>query len=94
MFKISLTSQTFFKSLSLLDICVFEQNVIFLLIDFNMHIWTRHYFQKQREEERKRRQEAENKPPAVSEMLNILGTMRRRAKPIRQSFKFTDMASQ
>ncbi|XP_011165562.1 shootin-1 [Solenopsis invicta] len=48
---------------------------------------------KQREEERKRRQEAENKPPAVSEMLNILGTMRRRAKPIRQAFKFTDTAS-
>ncbi|KYQ52027.1 hypothetical protein ALC60_08641 [Trachymyrmex zeteki] len=48
---------------------------------------------KQREEERKRRQEAENKPPAVSEMLNILGTMRRRAKPIRQSLKFTDTAS-
>ncbi|XP_011701532.1 PREDICTED: shootin-1 isoform X2 [Wasmannia auropunctata] len=47
---------------------------------------------KQREEERKRRQEAESKPPAVSEMLNILGTMRRRAKPIRQSFKFTDTA--
>lgn len=45
---------------------------------------------KQREEERKRRQEAESKPPAVSEMLNILGTMRRRAKPIRQSCKFTD----
>jgi len=38
MFKISLISQTFFKSLSLLDICVFEQNVIFLLIDFNMHL--------------------------------------------------------
>ncbi|KAL0109711.1 hypothetical protein PUN28_014620 [Cardiocondyla obscurior] len=45
---------------------------------------------KQREEERKRRQEAESKPPAVSEMLSILGTMRRRAKPIRQSIKFTD----
>ncbi|XP_012063499.1 PREDICTED: shootin-1-like [Atta cephalotes] len=48
---------------------------------------------KQREEERKRRQEAESKPPAVSEMLNILGTMRRRAKPIRQSLKFADTAS-
>ncbi|XP_012229435.2 shootin-1 [Linepithema humile] len=48
---------------------------------------------KQREEERKRRQEAESASPAVSEMLNILGTMRRRAKPIRQSFKFTDAAS-
>ena len=46
--------------------------------------------QKQREEERKRRQEAENAPPAVSEMLNILGTMRRRAKPIKQSLKSTD----
>ncbi|XP_070164886.1 shootin-1 [Polyergus mexicanus] len=44
---------------------------------------------KQREEERKKRQ-AENTSPAVSEMLNILGTMRRRAKPIRQSFKFAD----
>ncbi|KAG7201209.1 hypothetical protein KM043_003996 [Ampulex compressa] len=48
---------------------------------------------KQREEERKRRQEAENAPPAVSEMLNILGTMRRRAKPIRQSIKLTDGSS-
>ncbi|XP_072752319.1 uncharacterized protein [Anoplolepis gracilipes] len=47
---------------------------------------------KQREEERKRRQ-AENTSPAVSEMLNILGTMRRRAKPIRQSFKFADASS-
>lgn len=47
---------------------------------------------KQKEEERKRRQ-AENTSPAVSEMLNILGTMRRRAKPIRQSFKFTDASS-
>ncbi|KAK1127577.1 hypothetical protein K0M31_004108 [Melipona bicolor] len=45
---------------------------------------------KQREEERKRRQEAENASPAVSEMLNILGTMRRRAKPIKQSLKSTD----
>ncbi|KZC10981.1 PREDICTED: shootin-1 [Dufourea novaeangliae] len=44
---------------------------------------------KQREEERRRRQEAENAPPAVSEMLNILGTMRRRAKPIKQSFQST-----
>lgn len=48
---------------------------------------------KQREEERKRRQEAESAPPAVSEMLNILGTMRRRAKPTRQSIKFTDSTS-
>ncbi|OXU17073.1 hypothetical protein TSAR_014828, partial [Trichomalopsis sarcophagae] len=45
---------------------------------------------KQREEERKRKQEAESKPPAVSEMLNILGTMRRRAKPTRNSFKFSN----
>lgn len=45
---------------------------------------------KQREEERRRRQEAENAPPALSEMLNILGTMRRRAKPIKQSLKSTD----
>ncbi|XP_012255511.2 shootin-1 [Athalia rosae] len=45
---------------------------------------------KQREEERRRRQEAEAAPPAVSEMLTILGTMRRRAKPTRQSFKFAD----
>ncbi|XP_017881052.1 shootin-1 [Ceratina calcarata] len=44
---------------------------------------------KQREE-RRRRQEAESAPPAVSEMLNILGTMRRRAKPIKQSLKSTD----
>ncbi|PBC33362.1 shootin-1 isoform X3 [Apis cerana] len=42
---------------------------------------------KQREEERRRRQEAESAPPAVSEMLNILGTMRRRAKPIKQLLK-------
>ncbi|RLU17611.1 hypothetical protein DMN91_009847 [Ooceraea biroi] len=48
---------------------------------------------KQREEARRRRQEAESAPPAVSEMLNILGTMRRRAKPIRQSLKSTDAAS-
>ncbi|XP_015597235.1 shootin-1 [Cephus cinctus] len=46
---------------------------------------------KQREEERKRKQEAESAPPAVSEMLSILGTMRRRAKPTRQSFKFADV---
>lgn len=46
--------------------------------------------QKQREEERKRRQEAESAPPAVSEMLNILGTMRRRAKPVKQNLKTTD----
>lgn len=45
---------------------------------------------KQREEERRRRQEAETAPPAVSEMLTILGTMRRRAKPTRQSFKFSE----
>ncbi|CAK9805979.1 hypothetical protein ANTQUA_LOCUS4658 [Anthophora quadrimaculata] len=45
---------------------------------------------KQREEERKRRQEAESAPPAVSEMLNILGTMRRRAKPIKQPLQSTD----
>ncbi|XP_046434545.1 shootin-1 isoform X1 [Neodiprion fabricii] len=45
---------------------------------------------KQRDEERKRRQEAEAAPPAVSEMLTILGTMRRRAKPTRQSFKFSE----
>ncbi|XP_053979857.1 shootin-1 isoform X2 [Hylaeus volcanicus] len=44
---------------------------------------------KQREEERRRRQEAESAPPAVSEMLNILGTMRRRAKPVKQSFQST-----
>ncbi|XP_050481244.1 shootin-1 [Bombus huntii] len=48
---------------------------------------------KQREEERKRRQEAESAPPAVSEMLNILGTMRRRAKPIKQSLKSTDSST-
>ncbi|XP_076667847.1 uncharacterized protein LOC143368718 isoform X2 [Andrena cerasifolii] len=48
---------------------------------------------KQREEERRRRQEAESAPPAVSEMLNILGTMRRRAKPIKQSFNSTDSAT-
>nr|XP_033322970.1 shootin-1-like [Megalopta genalis] len=41
---------------------------------------------KQREEQRRRRQEAESAPPAVSEMLNILGTMRRRAKPVKQPF--------
>ncbi|XP_012287816.1 shootin-1 isoform X2 [Orussus abietinus] len=46
--------------------------------------------QTDREEERRRKQEAEAAPPAVSEMLNILGTMRRRAKPIRQSFKLND----
>ncbi|XP_017799126.1 PREDICTED: shootin-1 isoform X1 [Habropoda laboriosa] len=45
---------------------------------------------KQREEERKRRQEAESAPPAVSEMLNILGTMRRRAKPVKQSLQTAD----
>ncbi|CAL7946329.1 unnamed protein product [Xylocopa violacea] len=45
---------------------------------------------KQREEERRRRQEAESAPPAVSEMLNILGTMRRRAKPVKQPLKSTD----
>ncbi|XP_058797986.1 shootin-1-like isoform X2 [Phymastichus coffea] len=45
---------------------------------------------KQREEERKRKQEEESKPPAVSEMLNILGTMRRRAKPTRNSIKFSN----
>ncbi|KAK2579279.1 hypothetical protein KPH14_008238 [Odynerus spinipes] len=45
---------------------------------------------KQREEERRRRQEEESAPPAVSEMLNILGTMRRRAKPTRQFFKVSD----
>ncbi|XP_066580897.1 shootin-1-like isoform X1 [Prorops nasuta] len=49
---------------------------------------------KQRAEERKRRQEAESAPPAVSEMLNILGTMRRRAKPTRQSFKFSESPAQ
>lgn len=49
-----------------------------------------HLSQKQREEERKRRQEAETAPPAVSEMLNILGTMRRRAKPTRQFLQVTD----
>ncbi|XP_071860765.1 uncharacterized protein [Bombus fervidus] len=48
---------------------------------------------KQREEERKRRQEAESAPPAVSEMLNILGTMRRRAKPMKQSLKSTDSST-
>lgn len=48
---------------------------------------------KQREEERKRRQEAESAPPAVSEMLNILGTMRRRAKPTRQTSKITDTSA-
>ncbi|XP_076230534.1 uncharacterized protein LOC116433168 [Nomia melanderi] len=45
---------------------------------------------KQREEQRRRRQEAESAPPAVSEMLNILGTMRRRAKPVKQSLQSTD----
>ncbi|XP_078048861.1 uncharacterized protein LOC144476128 isoform X2 [Augochlora pura] len=45
---------------------------------------------KQREEQRRRRQEAENAPPAVSEMLNILGTMRRRAKPVKQPFPTTE----
>ncbi|XP_076658601.1 uncharacterized protein LOC143362390 [Halictus rubicundus] len=45
---------------------------------------------KQREEQRRRRQEEENAPPAVSEMLNILGTMRRRAKPVKQPFPTTD----
>lgn len=45
---------------------------------------------KQREEQRRRRQEAESAPPAVSEMLNILGTMRRRAKPAKQPFQTTD----
>ncbi|OAD62234.1 hypothetical protein WN48_06875 [Eufriesea mexicana] len=45
---------------------------------------------KQREEERRRRQEAESAPPAVSEMLNILGTMRRKAKPTKQSLKSAD----
>ncbi|XP_043256944.1 shootin-1 [Colletes gigas] len=46
---------------------------------------------KQREEERRRRQEAESAPPAVSEMLNILGTMRRRAKPMKQPYQSTDV---
>ncbi|XP_014203365.1 shootin-1 isoform X2 [Copidosoma floridanum] len=45
---------------------------------------------KQKDEERRRKQEEESKPPAVSEMLNILGTMRRRAKPTRTSFKFSN----
>ncbi|XP_076245229.1 uncharacterized protein LOC143185838 isoform X2 [Calliopsis andreniformis] len=46
--------------------------------------------QTDREEERRRRQEAESAPPAVSEMLNILGTMRRRANPIKQSYQSVD----
>ncbi|XP_034940108.1 shootin-1 [Chelonus insularis] len=49
---------------------------------------------KQREEERRRKREMESAPAAVSEMLNILGTMRRRAKPVRQSLNFPDMSTQ
>ncbi|XP_008546705.1 shootin-1 isoform X2 [Microplitis demolitor] len=48
---------------------------------------------KQREEERKRKREMESAPAAVSEMLNILGTMRRRAKPVRQSINSSELAS-
>ncbi|KAK0183371.1 hypothetical protein PV327_001420 [Microctonus hyperodae] len=48
---------------------------------------------KQRDEERRRKREMESAPAAVSEMLNILGTMRRRAKPIRQSLNFSDVST-
>ncbi|CAD6225767.1 GSCOCG00005715001-RA-CDS [Cotesia congregata] len=48
---------------------------------------------KQREEERKRKREMESAPAAVSEMLNILGTMRRRAKPVRQSINSSELVA-
>ncbi|XP_063988740.1 shootin-1 [Diachasmimorpha longicaudata] len=47
---------------------------------------------KQREEERRRKREMESAPAAVSEMLNILGTMRRRAKPIRQPLPYPNVS--
>ncbi|XP_015121166.1 shootin-1 [Diachasma alloeum] len=48
---------------------------------------------KQRDEERRRKREMESAPAAVSEMLNILGTMRRRAKPVRQSLTYPDVST-
>ncbi|KAG8035481.1 hypothetical protein G9C98_006927 [Cotesia typhae] len=53
----------------------------------------RHSAIKQREEERKRKREMESAPAAVSEMLNILGTMRRRAKPVRQSINSSELVA-
>ncbi|KAF7987284.1 hypothetical protein HCN44_003046 [Aphidius gifuensis] len=42
---------------------------------------------KQRDDEQRKKRESQTTPPAVSEMLSILGTMRRRASSTRQLYK-------